>query len=79
MPTYRYQCRKCGRENELFCPISEKSEREKSMLCSCGGRNFEQLFNTRFITSARSESSPESGSSGCGSCSTSSCTGCGRI
>lgn len=34
MPTYEYQCRRCGRRFELFRRLSEAAKRER---CACGG------------------------------------------
>ncbi len=81
MPIYRYICSSCKSERELFCSISEKKEKEKSLLCErCGSKKFEQLFNTRFITDSGTKSDKNTETStGCGSCSMPSCSSCGRF
>ncbi|MFY9312920.1 MAG: zinc ribbon domain-containing protein [Tepidanaerobacteraceae bacterium] len=70
MPTFDFECKKCGHRFSEFVSIKNK---DKVTCPECGG-SVQQLF-TGFLYISKGSSS--SGSSSCGSCSGGSCSTCG--
>lgn len=72
MPTFDFECKKCGHRFSEFVSIKNKDK----VRCPKCGEDVKQLI-TGFIF-ARKGQSGESGGSSCSSCSGGSCSTCGH-
>ncbi|HBG21870.1 MAG TPA: zinc ribbon domain-containing protein [Peptococcaceae bacterium] len=72
MPTYDFECKKCGNRFSLFTTVSGRLE---AVCPSCQSGNLQQLFTGVSILRG-SSGSDSAGSSASGGCSKSSCSGC---
>ncbi|MGI6406717.1 MAG: FmdB family zinc ribbon protein [Syntrophaceticus sp.] len=71
MPTYDFECKKCGNRFSLFTTVSG---RLKAVCPSCQSGNLQQLFTG--VAFVKGSSGDSAGSSASGGCSKGSCSGC---
>ena len=71
MPTYEYECRKCGTKSDVFATIAQKEAGLKPVCPVCGSRKMAQVFGLNILGASRSWG----GSSGCGPGAGSGCCG----
>jgi len=52
MPTYEYECKKCGHAFSLTMPMSEH-EKKKVKCPKCKAENVKQLVGSVFVTTSK--------------------------
>ncbi|HHY30627.1 MAG TPA: zinc ribbon domain-containing protein [Syntrophaceticus sp.] len=73
MPTYEFECQKCGNRFSLFTTVSG---RLKAVCPACQSGNLQQLFTGVSFVKGSSGGDSAGGSAASGGCSRGSCGGC---